>query len=117
MKAPEWVNDLFKAVDSSDVDSFVQFMSEDVYFRAGSSQPIQGREAVRKDFSGLLASIKGMQHSLSDTLVQDHTVVVHGTVTYTRHDGSELTVPFADIWAMEGEKIKDYLIFIDNTQL
>jgi hypothetical protein len=54
--------------------------------------------------------------SVSQITVRD-TVVIHGAVTYTRHDGRELTVPFADISSMEGEKIKDYLIFIDNTKL
>jgi len=117
MNTPEWVNDLFQAVDEGDVDSFVQFMTEDVHFRAGSNEPLKGREAVREDISGLLSSIKGMRHVLSKTLVHDDIVVAYGTVTYTRHDQSTLTVPFADIWTMDREKIKDYLIFIDNTKL
>ena len=117
MATPKWVNDLFQAVDGGDVDSFVQFMTKDVQFRAGSSEPLRGREAVREDITGLLSSIKGMRHVLNNTLVHDDIVVAHGTVTYTRHDESTLTVPFADIWTMDGEKIEEYLIFIDNTEL
>ena len=109
MKTPKWVNDLFQAVDEGDVDSFVRFMTEDVHFRAGSHEPLKGRGAVREDIAGLLSSIEGMRHVLSKTLVHDDIVVAHGTVTYTRHDESTLTVPFADIWGTDGEKIKEYL--------
>ena len=117
MTTPKWVNELFEAVDEGDVDRFVQFMTEDVQFRAGSNEPLRGRRAVREDIAGLLSSIQGMRHKLSNTLVHDDIVVAHGTVTYTRHDESTLTVPFADIWTMDGGKIKEYLIFIDNTEL
>jgi ketosteroid isomerase-like protein len=117
MDAPQWVKDLFRAVDAGNVDGFVQFMADDVRFRAGSSAPLLGKQAVRQDITALLANIRGMRHDLSLTLVHGDIVVVHGTVTYTRHDGSTLTVPFADVWTMKGEKIQEYLIFIDNTKL
>ena len=112
-----WVNDVFSAVDSGDVDAFVEFMTEDVRFRHGNQDPLQGKEAVRESMGGLFRSIKGMGHELSATLVDGDTVVVHGEVTYTRQDGSTLTVPVADVWAIAGGKIDEYLIFVDNTEL
>lgn len=117
MQAPRWISKLFETLDAGDIDGFVQFLTEGVLFRMGSSQPIQGRETVRTGVYGFLSSIKGMKHSLSDTLVSGDTVVVHGTVTYTRRDESELAVPFANIFYLEDEKIRDYLIFVDNTAL
>jgi hypothetical protein len=47
----------------------------------------------------------------------DDALVCHGTVTYTRHDSSTLTVPFANIFKVHGELIDEYLIFIDVSQL
>ena len=41
----------------------------------------------------------------------------HGTVTYTRHDQSRLTVPFATILKLQGDLIQDYLIFSDMSEL
>ena len=117
MGTPEWVTDLFRAVDSMDSDGFVGFMTEDVFFRNGSAEPLRGRDAVRDDIGSLYARIKRIHHVLSDTWVQGNVVVVHGTVTYTRPDDSTLTVPFADIWKMNGELIQEYMIFIDNTKL
>ena len=117
MKMPILVSDVFRSIDSGDVDGFVQYLTGDVQFRAANNETILGREAVRENFKLLLSSIKAMHHIIDDTLVRDDSVVVHGTVTYTRLDGSALTVPFADIWTMEGEKIKKFLIFVDNTQI
>jgi len=38
-------------------------------------------------------------------------------VTYTRHDGSVLTVPFANVFEMRGDKIAAYRIYVDNSLL
>jgi len=38
-------------------------------------------------------------------------------VTYTRHDSSTLTVPFANILRFEGDLIDEYLIFLDVSEL
>jgi ketosteroid isomerase-like protein len=117
METPTWVTDLFRAVDTMDANKFVAFMAEDVFFRSGSAESLRGRAAVRDDISSLFSRIKGINHELSDTWVHGDVVVVHGIVTYTRPDDTTLTVPFADIWKMEGDLIQEYLIFIDNTKL
>ena len=117
MEVSGWVNNLFRTLDAGDIDGFVRFLSDRPLFRMGSSQPLEGRETVRAGVSGFLSSIKSMKHSLSDTLVSGDTVVVHGIVTYTRLDESELVVPFANIFYLEDEKIRDYLVFVDNTEL
>lgn len=116
-ETPSWVTDLFRAVDAMDADKFVAFMTENVFFRAGSAESLRGRAAVRDDIGSLFSRIKGIDHELTDTWVHGDVVVVHGIVTYTRPDDTTLTVPSADIWKMEGDLIREYLIFIDNTKL
>ena len=91
--------------------------ADDVVFRKRNLDPLYGKEAVHKDITELLAGIQGMSHKLTRTLVDGNTVVVVGEVTYTRQDGSTLTSQFADVWTMSGNKIQEYLIFIDNTEL
>ena len=44
-------------------------------------------------------------------------VFVNGNVTYTRLDDSVLSVNFSNTLKLKGDKIKDYLIFIDNSEL
>jgi hypothetical protein len=36
---------------------------------------------------------------------------------YTRHDGSALSVPFADVFKMRGELAREYLIYVDASRL
>lgn len=86
----------------------MQNLTEDVQFRAANKKTILGRAAVRENFKLMLSGIKAMHHIIDDTLVRDDSVVAHGMVTYTRLDESALTVPFADIWTMEGEKTKNF---------
>jgi hypothetical protein len=38
-------------------------------------------------------------------------------VTYTRLDGSTLTVPFANVFVLKGAEIQSYRIYIDNSPL
>jgi TRAP-type uncharacterized transport system substrate-binding protein len=44
-------------------------------------------------------------------------VICHGTVTYTRHDASTLTVPFANIFRTRDDLIDEYLIYVDASAL
>ena len=44
-------------------------------------------------------------------------MICHGTVTYTRHDSSQLKVPFTNILKMDDKLIKEYLIYVDVSQL
>ena len=38
-------------------------------------------------------------------------------MTYVRLDGRSVTVPFVNVFAMRGNLVQDYLIYIDNTPL
>jgi hypothetical protein len=44
-------------------------------------------------------------------------VFVQGEVTYVKHDGSALTLPFVNCFKIRGEKIHEYLIYVDPTPL
>ncbi len=40
-----------------------------------------------------------------------------GSCTYTRLDGSQVTIPFVNVFYLQGDKIARYLIYIDNGPL
>jgi ketosteroid isomerase-like protein len=117
MKAPEWVARLFRAIDTSDVGAFAQFLAGDAVFTFGNQEPVRGRENVRNVVAGFFASIDGTRHDIAETWVQGESVIIRGAVTYTRKDRSTLTVPFANVLRMEGDLIKDYQIYVDTSQL
>jgi ketosteroid isomerase-like protein len=113
----DWVNDLFQAIDKRDTEAFLTFLSDDVFFRFGNAEPAHGKNNVGNVVRGFFNSIKGIQHDINETWSMDGKTVCHGFVTYTRLDDTSLTVPFAVILQTNMDKIHEYLIYADVSQL
>ena len=73
------------------------------------------RVVIACDFAERAANTAGQ--ASSGTQAVPDAVVCHGTVTYTRHNGTQLRVPFANVFKLKNKRIQDYLIYIDNTRL
>jgi len=112
-----WINKLFEAVDSLDADKFVAFLSDDAIFRFANAAPVGGKEAIRGALTGFFSSVNGLKHEILEWWEQDGTVICRGEVTYTKKDTSEFTVPFANFLKMKGKLIKEYLVYVDASQL
>ena len=105
--------DIFTAIDAKDGATFVSYLTEDAIFRFGSAPPVQGRDAIQAAVEGFFTTIAACSHEISNTLRQDDTLVCEGVVTYTRHDGSEIALPFTDVFEYEGSLVAHYKIYID----
>jgi hypothetical protein len=117
MRREAWVKQLFHSIDNQNAEAFVAFLSDNVHFQFGNAAPVRGKVAVGDAVRGFFGSIKTLRHNVIETLEQPGTVICHGTVTYTRHDSSILSVPFANIFKLEADLIKDYLIYVDVSEL
>jgi len=104
---------LFVSIDAMDTESFLDFIAEDATFRFGSMPPVQGREAIRAAVDGFYASIAALKHVLHRRVTEGNAVVYEGEVTYTRHDGSDITLPFANVYEVDDGLISLYRIYID----
>jgi len=104
---------LFAAIDAKDAERFLGFLTNEATFRFGSAPAVQGRDAIRAAVDGFFQSIAACRHVLLRTIADDDVLVCEGEVTYTRHDGTELTVPFANIFELEGGIISAYKIYVD----
>lgn len=111
------INKLFTAIDNKDADAFGEFLAEGCTFRFANQQPVKGRPQVVEYVKGFFASIKDLEHELVDVWELENDIICHGMVTYIRHNGSSLNVPFANVFKMDGEKVRDYLIFVDTSAL
>ena len=107
------LRNLFAAIDEKDTTAFVAFLTEDARFRFGSAPAATGRDAISAAVDGFFQSIAGLRHRIDLTLREGDTLVCEGQVTYTRHDGSELALPFANVFAMDDGRIADYKIYMD----
>lgn len=114
---PQWITDLFAAIDTRNADQFVNFLTEEVVFTFGNADPISGRPAVRQAVAGFFDSIQGVSHDVREIWHSGDAVICRGTARYTRHDGSQLSVPFANVFKMLVDKIQDYQIYVDLSQL
>jgi ketosteroid isomerase-like protein len=111
--ASEWLEGLFGAIDAADVAAFGTYLSEDAVFRFGNAPPVHGRAAIEQTVRHFFASIRRSRHRVGHIWSGDDAVALEGTVTYTRLDGSEVTLPFADTLFLRGERIGEYTIYID----
>jgi ketosteroid isomerase-like protein len=112
-----WWGRLFAVIDARDAAGFLDFLTPDAKFRFGNAPTIAGAEAIGAAVGGFFAAIAACRHQVLETWNGTDTVACEGTVTYTRHDGSTVTVPFANVFELRGAKIAAYRIFIDNSPL
>jgi ketosteroid isomerase-like protein len=117
MSEMQWVKDLFATIDHKDAEGFVGRLTEDATFVFGNAEPVTGRGPIHDLLVGFFSSIRGLRHRLEETWLLPDAAIVTGRVTYTRHDGSTLEVPFADVFKMHGRLVHDYLIYIDASKL
>jgi len=115
--APDWVRRVFEAVDAGDARRFAAVFTEDGQFIFGNAPAVVGRPAVEQAVAGFFASIRGCRHELSRFWAGAGHCAMDGTVTYLRHDGRELTVPFANVFVMRGEQVAEYRVYVDATPL
>ena len=109
--------DLFASIDTMDTERFLSFIDPSATFRFGSSAPVTGHEAIRAAVEGFFASFTALRHDLQRTVTEGNVVACEGEVTYTRHDTSMITLPFANIFETSGGRISLYRIYIDIAPL
>lgn len=113
MSSEQVITSLFAAIDSKDTDGFLRHLGETATFRFGSAPPVTGRNAIREAVSGFFESVAALKHELRRTIADGNVLVCEGIVTYTRHDESQVTLPFANVFEIEDGLIDDYRIYID----
>lgn len=109
--------DLFKDIDSMEPDAFARHLADDVRFTFGNAETVVGRDNVRDVWAGFCEGIDGVHHDVIEEFGDDAATVVESTVTYTRKDGSTVSLPVVTIYRGEGDLIADYRIFMDVAPL
>lgn len=117
MTTPEWIRELFASIDAMDADRFASFLSDDARFCFGNAPEVFGKESIRESVVGFFGNIKGLRHDILGTWTHSDTVICQGEVTYTRVDDSHIKLPFMNLFGMQDDRIKEYLIYIDITSL
>ncbi len=111
------IESLFAVIDEKNTHQFVRFLDDNCSFRFGNMPTVSGINNIEDFVGGFFDSIHSLKHDIEDLWDIPDGIVCHGSVSYTRHDKSVLTVPFSNIFKIKDEKIYAYLIFADTSQL
>lgn len=113
----EKIESLFKTIDKKDAVGFASFLTEGASFKFANAPQVTGRENIRNAVADFFLSIKGLSHRILKVYEAGDFLICEGEVTYIKHDGKELTLPFADILKNQGGLISDYRIYMDPSSL
>ncbi|MEK6728060.1 MAG: nuclear transport factor 2 family protein [Candidatus Omnitrophota bacterium] len=113
----EKIESLFKTIDKKDAAGFVSFLAEGASFKFANTPEVVGRENIQNAVANFFSSIKGLRHRILMVYEAGDFLICEGEVTYIKHDGTELTLPFADILKIKGGLISDYRIYMDPSPL
>lgn len=114
---PYWWERLFKTIDAGDAAGFIDFLTPDAQFRFGNAPVVRGAAEIGTSVTGFFGMIKSSQHRLVESWGSEESAGCEGEVTYTRHDGSVVTFPFANIFQLRDAKVSSYHIYIDISTL
>lgn len=95
----EWVRNYFKTVDTLDADAIAAYFTEDGKFRFSNQPPAEGKQAVRDALAQFFETIQAMHHENTGLWLGDdgNSAVWEADVTYTRPNGTQVTLPCASI--------------------
>jgi hypothetical protein len=117
MDTKAFLEQIGKTIDAKDPVGFANFITEDGQFRFANYPAAQGRANIINAVDNFFKTIKSSKHSIIKYWQDSNSIVWQGEVLYTRLDGKQLTINFVNVFNMSGNKIKDYLIYIDNSPL
>ena len=117
MDKDKFIQTVFDAVDSSDAEKLTELMTDDAVFRFSNNPEVAGKDNIKPFLEGFYQSIRGTKHDQIEAWEVPGGYVMNGRVTYTRHDGTTYPCWFSNTFKMKDGKIKDYLIFVDNSKL
>lgn len=114
------VRDFFALADNWGYRRYGEYLSEDVLCVFGNAEPIHGLADLLELSEQMESSLAGFSHDLKGIRqdIDGEHVTVEAEVTYTRKDGSQLTVPSAAVLRFgPAELIHEYRIYIDLSTL
>ena len=98
---------------SKSPDEFASYFTEDAFYRFSNTPPLIGRQKIRDSSVYFRQKVKAVSHEIKSMWEMGDTVICEMDVTYTRNDGTVLTIPCTDIIRMEGELFRELQIYMD----
>lgn len=111
------INQILSSIDSMDSTKFAPLLSEDSEFKFGNFPPVVGKADIAKTQDEFNKNISGMKHEVKQVWRDDSSIVAEMNVTYTRLDGTKVTLPVTDVFQIKDNKITGTYIYMDIAPL
>jgi limonene-1,2-epoxide hydrolase len=110
-------SDLVKRLFASgkSLDDYVSFFAEDALYRFANHPPVRGRDAIREAAAHFRQRVQRVSHDMIAMWEVGDLVICEMEITYTRLDGSTVTLPCCDIFRVKGDHIQEMRVYIDAT--
>jgi hypothetical protein len=104
-----WVYELYTDVDAMRRDRIGPWLAPNYETRMGNNPPVLGKAAALANSERFWKTIRSMRHTIEDVVVDGDRAVSLAIVTYTRLDGSEVSLPVATYLRRSGPREIDQL--------
>jgi ketosteroid isomerase-like protein len=105
---------MFADIERMDARAWAEYLAPDAVMRLGNDDPIYGRDGCRAALESFYARIDGLRYDLVELWEHGEATIVEASVTYTRSDGLEVTVPVVTIYRSDAnDLISDYRVYTD----
>jgi ketosteroid isomerase-like protein len=108
---------VFGRGEAFDSEGFASMFSEKPMYQFGNFDPCLTREAIRQSVANFFSAVSALYHDIRNIWEVGDAVFVEMDVMYWRNDGTTLTLPCADIFRFEGDKLVELRIFMDPNPL
>ena len=108
---------LFGRGEAFDSEGFIGFFTDNPMYQFGNGEPCLTKAAIKASVDGFFGAVDALYHDLRNVWEVGNCVFVEMDVTYWRKDGTSITLPCADIFRFQGDKILELRIFMDANPL
>lgn len=116
-RAADYARAVFDSVDRMDAAGFAAWFTPAGRFVFGNADACIGQSAVRDAVAGFFQGLRGVRHDVHDVWLCGDALLCRVGATYTRLDGTRVSLPAATIWRGGDAGIDDYRIYADLAPL
>lgn len=113
----DWVRTVYDDADRLDAAAYSKHFAPTASFSLANNPPMTGPGEIEAGLKGFFGTIAGMRHTFTHRYTEGQVEVMEADVTYTRLDGSTVTVPGAAVIERDGDTIVAMRSYVDIAPL
>ena len=113
----DFINNLYRDFDRLKPSEFVRHFADDATFAYGNGPVLRGPAQIEEMMNTLLSQIRSISHEVEDVVTDGSKYASQVRATFTRHNGTALTLPGCSIIERQVRGIVDYRVYIDSSEL